>query len=418
MSERPEETTSLILNALEDDRAALTEVLAALESDGYVLEAVGDLREFSQLSGQRAADGSHRGVLTVWSRASILDEGVVAFAELALESDCLVPVRIDDVAPPIGFRQVQTHDIVRPTREAGQALGRAIQSELQGRSRVAGVGDKAFPVARHVAEWILFVVPAAVLYPQLLAMFGPASAYCYFMFAAGVIATATLVDVPRFLLRPGDPAASAQSLRCARIDLVFQAALAALLLFLEHLGALPGSAWRAAFLVTEYLCAAIGTLLLRYVVIGLWLARTTAGRPLDAILAWLAFLGPSAVTYAAGMRLAFGEFGIRLFCLFVAISAAQAIVFGIPGFEATAPQGAAKIRRRLPWSTGLDLFVQLVLCSLIGAVWHPDFPVTPTEAVLRGACLAWASVIVRDACVRGWLAHRRRRGGAPCPTPS
>jgi len=55
-------------------------------------------------------------VLVVWSKNSINSEWVLEEAESGRERGALVPVRLDPVAPPIGFRALQAADLTHWTR--------------------------------------------------------------------------------------------------------------------------------------------------------------------------------------------------------------------------------------------------------------------------------------------------------------
>jgi len=57
-------------------------------------------------------------VVVFWSHASVESAWVKAEAEEGLRRGILVPVLLDDVAPPLAFRSVQSADLRRPTPEA------------------------------------------------------------------------------------------------------------------------------------------------------------------------------------------------------------------------------------------------------------------------------------------------------------
>lgn len=58
-----------------------------------------------------------RCVLVVWSRESVESHWVRAEATEGQERRALIPVRIDDVEPPLAFRQIQTANLVGWTGE-------------------------------------------------------------------------------------------------------------------------------------------------------------------------------------------------------------------------------------------------------------------------------------------------------------
>jgi len=51
-------------------------------------------------------------VLVLWSRKSISSDGVIEEADVGKERKILVPALIDDVTPPLGFRQIQAANLV------------------------------------------------------------------------------------------------------------------------------------------------------------------------------------------------------------------------------------------------------------------------------------------------------------------
>jgi len=53
-------------------------------------------------------------VLVVWSHTSITSEWVIEEADEGRERGVLIPVRIDDVRPPLGFRSIQGVDLFNP----------------------------------------------------------------------------------------------------------------------------------------------------------------------------------------------------------------------------------------------------------------------------------------------------------------
>jgi hypothetical protein len=65
-------------------------------------------------------------VVVVWSKASITSNWVLDEAMHGRDRGCLIPVRFDDTPPPLGYRQIQTIDLVDGSDdEEVIAIGRA-----------------------------------------------------------------------------------------------------------------------------------------------------------------------------------------------------------------------------------------------------------------------------------------------------
>jgi hypothetical protein len=108
----------LWINAAEVDLPDLAPILEAVSQGDFLIQinpAIGAVPEPSPDL-----------VVTFWSRASLLDERVVALSSYAQKREILFPVRIEDVDPPIGFRQIHTVDFVDLNEAAGQTLATQI----------------------------------------------------------------------------------------------------------------------------------------------------------------------------------------------------------------------------------------------------------------------------------------------------
>lgn len=83
-------------------------------------------------------------VLVVWSAASVASAWVLDEAGHGRDSGRLVPVRIDDVAPPLGFRQYQATDLSAWKGRASDPKFQAVVAAIQ---KLAGSRASAEPVA-------------------------------------------------------------------------------------------------------------------------------------------------------------------------------------------------------------------------------------------------------------------------------
>lgn len=87
-------------------------------------------------------------VVVIWSNSSARSQWVADEAELGRNADKLIPVKLDAVDPPIGFRQIQTIDLAawngQPGDGALDALTRAIDHHMDSRAE-AEVGATRGP---------------------------------------------------------------------------------------------------------------------------------------------------------------------------------------------------------------------------------------------------------------------------------
>lgn len=95
-----------------EDRARIAALVQALEAHGLSVfwdRQIPPGKTWREHIGQALADA--RCVVVAWSRNSIASEFVAEEADDARRRGVLVPVRIDAVLPPLGFRSVQAADL-------------------------------------------------------------------------------------------------------------------------------------------------------------------------------------------------------------------------------------------------------------------------------------------------------------------
>ena len=91
------------------DRAEITKLASALEVEGYSVWSDRDIAsgtEFSRVIEIELDAASH--VIVVWSSASLASNWVRDEADYAREKGKLLPISLDGVLPPIGFRQIHS----------------------------------------------------------------------------------------------------------------------------------------------------------------------------------------------------------------------------------------------------------------------------------------------------------------------
>lgn len=201
----------IFLNATARDASAMSQVIDGLGRRGIPI-----------------VDAAERPaiIMTVWSRESILDEAVVAMAARAQGESRQLPVQIDNVEPPIGFRQVQNILLLDLSEVAAEQI-----SSMLG----LGKSEPAVVVRRSTFSWldnILFTTMFAVvaypvfkLYANALgikALFAPGF---LFMTIAAAALLGTIAYLSPIIARP---AARQPFVRLMLIDLAIQAGVVGL----------------------------------------------------------------------------------------------------------------------------------------------------------------------------------------------
>lgn len=114
-----------------DDRARVEPLISRLEAVGYSVWWDHRLHGGSMFSEEIETELENAAfVVVAWSASSIKSRWVADEADAALQAGKLIPVRFDDVKPPLGFRQVQTIDFSDWNRNAGDAAFRTLTVAL------------------------------------------------------------------------------------------------------------------------------------------------------------------------------------------------------------------------------------------------------------------------------------------------
>ena len=154
---------SIFLSYARDDLPAATRIAAALESAGHSVWWDQHLSAGSRFSKEidaalRAADL----VVVLWSRSSIESAWVQDEAAFGRDHDRLLPLALDGVEPPLGFRQFQAMRLARSARKADAVIaavaGRLGQPAAPRRIARPGAGDpgwRRWTVAAAIATALL-----------------------------------------------------------------------------------------------------------------------------------------------------------------------------------------------------------------------------------------------------------------------
>lgn len=127
----------VFLSYAREDQAMAQRIVEALAREG--LDAWWDHeippgRSWDEVIGGRIASASV--IVALWSSSSITSNFVKEEAQLAYDAGKLLPVRIDDVEPPMGFRRMQAANLVGWQGEADHRQWRVLVDEI--RARLAG----------------------------------------------------------------------------------------------------------------------------------------------------------------------------------------------------------------------------------------------------------------------------------------
>jgi hypothetical protein len=122
--------------AREDQTVAqrIVEALAREGIDAWWDHEIPPGRSWDEVIGGRIASANV--IVALWSSRSIASNFVKEEAQLAYDAGKLLPVRIDDVEPPMGFRRMQAANLVGWQGEAEHRQWRVLVDEI--RARLAG----------------------------------------------------------------------------------------------------------------------------------------------------------------------------------------------------------------------------------------------------------------------------------------
>lgn len=101
-------------------------------------------------------------VVVVWSEASVTSNWVLDEAMHGRDRGCLIPVRFDETMPPLGYRQIQTIDLVDGAdaeevaaigRAAARVLGRPVADPMPGKAAGKAVKRQANGKREYPLWW-------------------------------------------------------------------------------------------------------------------------------------------------------------------------------------------------------------------------------------------------------------------------
>lgn len=154
--------TDVFISYSREDRPRIEKLAAALEAEGFDVWWDKNLSAGAHFSKETEARlNEAKVVLVAWSNASVYSMWVADEATVGRDKGVLVPVAIDDVSPPIGFRQIQTmafeHWNDDPSAAQFGELCNVIRARLGGENanRSARAPEAAAPSASPPARGIV-----------------------------------------------------------------------------------------------------------------------------------------------------------------------------------------------------------------------------------------------------------------------
>ena len=136
----------VFLSYAHDDRARAERIATALEQAGHDVwwdRQIHAGRRFSQEIDE--ALNAAQWVVVLWSSHSVHSSWVQDEAAAGRDSGRLIPALLDDVVPPLGFRQYQSIKLGRVTARSGEAPIRPLVAALASSMPVAPAGVSASP---------------------------------------------------------------------------------------------------------------------------------------------------------------------------------------------------------------------------------------------------------------------------------
>ena len=123
----------IVISYARKDREKVESLAEALKGHGWSVWWDKKIRTGKRFSSviEEALD-SAKAVIVVWSKASIVSDWVHDEAEVAKKREILFPIKIEEVEPPLGFRKIQTTDMIGWRKDSFQADFDKLVDDLSG----------------------------------------------------------------------------------------------------------------------------------------------------------------------------------------------------------------------------------------------------------------------------------------------
>jgi hypothetical protein len=161
----------IFISYAREDRTAAAALAGALEAHGFDVFWDREIAAGQRFDQVLAAElQAARCVIVLWSEAGVASHWVAEEAGAALEGNRLVPARLQDVEPPLGFTRIHAADLTGWNGDAGDDGFRQLLQDLRGRLGGAAVAatttaspaaTAADPARRRTTRRILAAFAAA-----------------------------------------------------------------------------------------------------------------------------------------------------------------------------------------------------------------------------------------------------------------
>ena len=161
---------SIFLSYAREDIGRAGRIAKALEDAGHSVWWDRELRAGERFSAQidKALNNADL-VVVLWSRASIQSAWVQDEASVGRDSNRLLPILIEAIGPPLGFRQYQAVDLARMRgARAARVLAEAVAAHLRGQTAPTESTTQSSIFGRFQWQWA--AVGAAVLLAVALSL--------------------------------------------------------------------------------------------------------------------------------------------------------------------------------------------------------------------------------------------------------
>lgn len=128
------EAGSVFISYAREDSARVEALAHALESQGWSIwwdRSIPAGRNYREVISEALENA--RCVVVAWSKVSIKSRWVIEEAQDGVERDILVPVFLDEVRPPLGFRELQGAMLVEWDGDESDSRFKRLASDIQGR---------------------------------------------------------------------------------------------------------------------------------------------------------------------------------------------------------------------------------------------------------------------------------------------
>lgn len=154
----------IFLSYAHEDQAAAKRIVDALDREG--LEAWWDHqippgRTWAQMIGERIS--AAQAIIVVWSARSVESNFVQEEAQMALDAGKLLPVRIDDSQPPVGFRRLHAANLGDWRGDPNHKQWQALINEIRTRSGAAPTRPRPPPAKSSRPRWLIPVAASAAV---------------------------------------------------------------------------------------------------------------------------------------------------------------------------------------------------------------------------------------------------------------